>query len=87
MKSDPVRSAVSTSVMAGTSVSAVADIGGGTTRFSSAGGAIADGLAAKAAAPTAAPFKKFRRSTTGLQCSAMRWHLDFAAIFTLYHMN
>src|SRR5882672_3442610 len=88
MKSDPVRSAVRTSAPDGASVSATADMGGGTTRFSSAGGAAtAAGPAAKAAAPTAAPFRKFRRSTSGLLRSAMSLHLDFAVIFTLYHMN
>src|ERR1700680_2736688 len=88
MKSDPVRSAVRTSAPDGTSVSAPADIGGGTTRFNSAGCAeTAAGPAANAAAPAAAPFRKFRRSTTGLGCLAMRLHLGFAVIFTLYHMN
>src|ERR1700674_980389 len=74
MKSDPVRSAVRTSAPEGTSVSAPADMGGGTVRFSSAGSA-------------AAPFRKFRRPTTGLFCFAMSLHLGFAVIFTLYHMD
>jgi len=88
MKSDPVRSAVRTSVAAGTSVSAAADMGGGTVRFSSAGSAaMLAGTAANAAAPTAAPFRKFRRSTTGLVRLAMSLHLGFAVIFTLYHMD
>src|SRR4029077_8141230 len=79
MKSDPVRSAVRASVTEGTSVSAAADIAGGATRFSSAGGAAtAAGAAANAAAPAAAPLRKFRRSTTGLDCLAMRFHLGLA---------
>src|SRR5579863_6192453 len=65
IKSDPVRSAVRTSVTDGTSVSAAADMGGGATRFASAGPGFAaetaDGTAASAAAPTAAPFRNFRR--------------------------
>src|SRR5690348_3058181 len=88
MKSDPVRSAVSTSATDGTSVSATADIGGGTTRFTSAGGAAtAAGPAANAAAPTAAPFRKFRRSTTDFGCLAMNLLLGFAVVFPLYHMD
>src|SRR5579863_6855979 len=68
MKSDQVRSAVRTSEMTGASVSAVGDIGGGAVRFTSGTGwaAMLGGTAAKAAAPAAAPFRKFRRSTTGL---------------------
>src|SRR6266853_1385488 len=88
MKSDPVRSTVSTSAADGTSVSAAADIGGGATRFTSAGGAAtAAGPAANAAAPTAAPFRKSRRSTMGLICFAMSLHLGFAVISPLYHMD
>src|SRR5579863_5675875 len=88
IKSDPVRSAVRTSETDGTSTSAAADMGGGTARFSSAGGAAtAAGPPANAAAPTAAPFRKFRRSTTGLGCLAMSLHLGFALISTLYHMQ
>src|ERR1700688_1212431 len=88
MKSDPVRSAVRTSAPEGTSTSAAADIGGGTVRFISAGSAaMLAGTAANAAAPTAAPFRKFRRSTTGLVRLAMSSHLSFAVIFTLYHMD
>src|ERR1700731_317374 len=88
MKSDPVRSAVRTSAPDGTSVSASADMGGGTTRFGSAGGAApAAGPAANAAAPAAAPIRKFRRSTMGLVSLAMSLHLGFAAIFTLYHIE
>src|SRR6266849_477700 len=88
MKSDPVRSAVRTSATAGTSVSAAADMGGGTTRHGSAGSAaMLAGTAANAAAPAAAPFRKFRRSTTGLVCLAMSLHLGFAVILTLYHMD
>ena len=57
-------------------------------RFGSAGcAAIPAGPAANAAAPAAAPFRKFRRSTTGLVCLAMCLHLGFAVIFNLYHMN
>src|SRR5579863_8490094 len=78
MKSDPVRSAVSTSATDGTSVSAAADIGGGTTRFGSAGrAATAAGPATNAAAPAAAPFRKFRRSTAGFESLAMSLHLGF----------
>src|ERR1700693_5512204 len=93
MKSDPVRSAVSTSAPDGTSVSAAGDMGGGATRFTSAGvaatgaGAGADAPAPSAAAPTAAPFRKFRRSTTGFDCFGTRLHLGLAVIFDLYHMN
>src|ERR1700733_753364 len=88
IKSDPVRSAVRTSAPDGTSASAAADIGGGTVRFSSAGGAAtAAGTAAKAAAPAAAPFRKFRRSTPAFDCLAMRLNLVFAVILHLYHMN
>src|ERR1700688_1552167 len=88
MKSDPVRSAVKTSATAGTSVSATADMGGGTTRFGSAGSAaILAGAAANAAAPAAAPFKKFRRLTTGFVCLAIRLHLGFGDISSLYHMD
>src|SRR5580704_556321 len=88
MKSDPVRSAVSTSAPDGTSVSATGDMGGGATRFTSAGvAATAAGPAASAAAPTAAPFRKFRRSTTGFDCFGTSLHLGLAVIFNLYHMN
>src|ERR1700688_3538321 len=97
MKSDPVRSAVKTSATAGTSVSATADMGGGTTRFGSAGSAAilagtaanaaAPGTAPSSAAPAAAPFKKFRRLTTGFVCLAIRLHLGFGDVSSLYHMN
>src|SRR5580692_2228643 len=75
MKSDPVRSAVRTSVIEGTSVSAVGDIAGGTTRFGSAGcgsALTAAGTAASAAAPIAAPFRNFRRSMSFLADSGSR---------------
>src|SRR5579864_1314008 len=85
MKSDPVRSAVKTSAPDGTSVSAAADMGGGTLRFGSAGSAARlAGTAANAAAPAAAPFRKSRRSTTGLVFFATVLHLGCAVIFTLY---
>src|SRR5579862_4387964 len=88
MKSAPVRSAVRPSAPDGTSASAAADIGGGTVRFGSAGGAAtAAGAAARAAAPAAAPFRKFLRSTPTLGCFAMLLHLVFAVILHLYHMN
>jgi hypothetical protein len=61
-------------------------------RFTSAGCAAADAAAAavpaaSAAAPAAAPFRKFRRSTTGLADLAMVLHLGFTVIYSLYHMN
>jgi hypothetical protein len=87
MKSDPVRSAVNTSTLAGASVSAAADMGGGTTRLGSSGCAatFAAGAAASAAAPAAAPFRKFRRFTTGFGSLAMAVHLELTVIFPLYH--
>jgi hypothetical protein len=62
MKSDPDRSHVSTSTLEGSSsfgiIGAVADWAG-----TGCGVALADALATSPAAPAAAPFKNFRRST------------------------
>src|SRR6266566_5248486 len=62
MKSDPVRSVVSTSTLEGSSsfgiIGAVADLAG-----TACGAAIAEVLATSPAALAAAPFRKLRRST------------------------
>src|ERR1700682_5131245 len=85
MKSDPLRSVVSTSTGGGVPTSASGDIGGGAlVRGVVVGGAAtAFGVATSAAAPTAAFFRKSRRLTDILLDLAM----DGLGRHILYHTN
>src|ERR1700722_16524391 len=76
MKSEPVRSAVRISTLEGVPTSASGDIASGIARRSSAGcAATVPGTAAKAAAPAAALFRKFRRSTSTFLGLVIAFHL------------
>src|SRR5271154_5118714 len=83
MKSEPVRSVVSTSKVDGVSASATGDIaGGGPARRTSGGSASAAlGAATNAAAPAAALFRKLRRLTGffGDFAMSLRLHLRFVS--------
>src|SRR5712692_10812245 len=86
MKSDPVRSAVRTSAFEGVPVSASGDMAGGTVRSNSACcAATVPGAAANAAAPAAALFRKFRRSTGNFFGSIIAFHLCLVFAYPVYN--
>src|SRR5579871_5191898 len=85
MKSDPVRSAVSTSLTEGTSVSAAGDIAGGAVRAASAG-AFAE-TAAGTAASAAAPFKKCRRSISAFVVASFLRNSELDTLAMARHLS